>query len=581
MSQLKFSKAIYSFALVLACAVMARAQVNVLTYHCDLARTGQNLNETMLTPASLSSRSFGKRFSHPVDGLVYGEPLIATGVMVPGKGPHNVVYVATEHDSVYAFDADSTDGANTAPLWQVSLIDPAKGVTTVPSTSIGCTPIGIELGITATPVIDASAGTLYVVPMTLENGVYHQRLHALDTSSGAERPGSPVDIQATVPGTGEGSSTVTFDPRNYKERPGLLLLNGVVYTSWSSHCDLGTYHGWIIGYDAATLKQVAVYNSTPNANEGSFWQSGAAPAADAQGNIFVVAGNGSFDGNAGGSDLGESFIRLTTQGGLAAADYFTPFNWAGLNPLDLDTGSSGALLLPDSAGSTEHPHLLVSAGKEGRIYLVDRDQMGQFQAGSDSQIPQSMAGLIGPLFGVPAYFNGRVYFSGINDKMKAFSISGGQLSEAPVSQTSIVLPNPGSAPVISANGNTNGIVWALDLANNGTLEAFDAMDLSKELYNSNNRGGDALFTYVKFSTPTVANAKVYAATQTSLAVFGLSQLITGRESRRRMRRRSAGDRLLPGRLSACLAILDSIPPVRGRERYRCGCRRRPSALVVF
>src|SRR5258708_3562729 len=512
-------------ALLLISLTPLRAQVIVLTYHNDLARTGQSLTETALTKNALAAGRFMKLFTHAVDGYVYAQPLYVPDVPIPGKGPHNVVYSATEHDSVYAFDADSTDGSNAQPLWQVSFINPAAGITTVPAQNVNCNQIVPEIGITGTPVIDPNTATLYIVAMTLENGAYMHRLHALDITTGSERSNSPVAIRATVPGTGEGGQTLTFNPRNYKQRPGLLLLNGVVYTSWSSHCDIGAYHGWLIGYDARTLQQVAVYNNTPNGNEGSFWTSGAAPAVDSNGNIYLVAGNGTFDANNGGPDLGESFIKLSAANGLQVTDYFAPFNFASLNNRDLDIGSSGALLLPDSAGSPDHPHLLVSAGKEGRIYLVDCDRMGHFQSANDSQIPQSLAGLIGPLFSIPVYFNNNVYFSGVSDNLKSFSIRNAQLSSAPTSQSPTRLGSPGSVPSVSANGTDEGIVWAVETTAGGTLHAYDATDVSKELYNSQQRAADRLGSYVKFSTPTIANGRVYVGTQNSIAVFGLSSAI--------------------------------------------------------
>jgi uncharacterized protein (TIGR03437 family) len=501
----------------------AVAQVSVLTYHNDLARTGQNLAETALTPANVNMRQFGKLFSYPVDGYVYAQPLYMPGVAIPGKGTRNVVFVATEHDSVYAFDADNI----TAPLWQVSFLDPASGVTTVPYQNVfGCDQIVPEIGITGTPVIDPASGTLYVVTMTMEvsGGAtnYAHRLHALDLTTGAERTGSPVLIQASFPGTGEKGTTVTFIPRNYKSRPGVLLLNGVVYTSWSSHCDAGAYHGWLMGYDAKTLAQVSVYNNTPNGSQGSFWAGGAAPAVDAQGNIYLDAGNGTFDSDTGGTDLGESFIKLSTSGGLSVIDYFTPFNQLDLNNKDLDTGSSGSLLLPDSVGSPEHPHLLTSAGKEGRIYLLDRDNLGHFQAGSDSQIVQSLPAAVTGLFGIPAYFNGTVYFSGGGDNLKAFPIANAAFGPTPSSQSATKIGGLGSVPSVSANGATNGIVWITESSSGGILRAYDAGNLASELYDSGqNRARDALGSYVKFSSPTIANGKVYAGTQNSLAVFGL------------------------------------------------------------
>ena len=453
-----------------------------------------------------------------------------SNVNIQGKGVYNVVYVATEHDSVYALDADGARTPGAGPLWSVSFINPAAGVTTVPAQDTGCGQIVPEIGITSTPVIDAASGTIYVVAMTKETSGgavnYVQRLHALDITTGAERPGSPVVIQATYPGTGEGGSTVVFDPKSYKQRPGLLLLNGVVYTTWSSHCDIGTYHGWIIGYDATTLRQAAVYCDTPNGSEGSFWQGGAAPAADAAGNMYVVSGNGTFDYASGGPDLGESYIKLSTGSGLSVADYFTPFNYDALNRGDVDTGSAGVALLPDEAGGGGHPHLMVSAGKEGRIYLLDRDNMGKFQAGSDSQIVQSMANAVGPLFGIPAYFNGSVYFGGSFDHLKAFAIANGRLSTAPTSTSRETFAFPGCVPTVSSSGNANGIVWVLDPS--ATLRAYDAADLGRELYNSDqNSARDGLGSYVKFSVPTVANGKVFAGTQGALVVYGLLNGSTG------------------------------------------------------
>src|SRR5579872_4342997 len=382
------------------------AQVNVLTYQYDNTRAGQNLNEVLLTKSNVNANQFGKLFSYPVDGQIYGQPLYLGGVNVAGKGFHNVVFVATEHDSVYAFDADSSP-TNAASLWEVHFTN-GTTVTTVPASDVNCGQIDPEIGITGTPVIDSASGTIYVVAMTKIIGIttsYAQQLHALDVTSGAERPGSPVTVQASFPGKGEGGSTVVFQPKNYKQRPGLLLLNGVVYTSWSSHCDIGTYHGWLIGYDENTLQQVVMYNNTPNANQGSFWAGGAAPAADANGNIYVVAGNGAFDAESGGTDLGESFIKLSSANGLRVEDYFTPFNFSPLDSQDLDVGSAGVALLGDEAGSASHPHLMAGSGKEGRIYLLDGDNLGHWQAGSDSQIVGSVAGAVGGLFGNPAYFN--------------------------------------------------------------------------------------------------------------------------------------------------------------------------------
>jgi uncharacterized protein (TIGR03437 family) len=492
------------------------AQVSVLTYQYNLARAGANLSETVLTPTNVTTAQFGKLFSDAVDGYVYGQPLYVPNLNIPSKGVHNVVYVVTEHNSVYAFDADGGG----PPLWHVGFVDAASGVTTVPAQDTGCDQIVPEIGITSTPVIDPQTGTLYTVAMTKESGNYVQRLHALDISTGQERSGSPVTIQATYPGTGEGGATFTFRAKDYKQRPGLLLLNGVVYTAWSSHCDIGKYHGWLIGYDAATLQQVSIYNSTPNGNEASFWNGGAAPAVDAAGNIYVVSANGSFDYASGGPDLGESFIKLSTMGGLKVADYFTPFNYQPLNDSDADTGSAGVALLPDAAGSAAHPHLMVGAGKEGRIYLLDRDNMGKLNTGSDSQIVQSLPQGIASLFGNPAYFNQAIYFCAANDNMRVFPISQAQMTKLPSTTTALSFGFPGCVPTVSANGASSGIVWILE--SRGVLRAYDASTLAKELYNSSqNAARDQLGAYVKFSVPMVANGKVYAGTQDSLAVYGL------------------------------------------------------------
>jgi uncharacterized protein (TIGR03437 family) len=500
------------------------AQVNVLTYQYDNSRAGANLNETVLTPANVNQSQFGKLFSFSVDGYVYGQPLYVGNVNIPGKGTHNVVLVATEHDSVYTFDADAGAGTNAAPLWHVSFINPVAGVTTVPASDTGCGQIAPEIGVTSTPAIDPLSGTVYVVAMTKEtaggSASYVHRLHALDISSGAERPSSPVAIHATYPGTGEGGNTLVFAPRNYKQRPGLLLLNGVVYTAFSSHCDIGIYHGWLMGYDAKTLAQVSVYNNTPNGNQGSFWTGGAAPAADANGNIYLVAGNGTFDFTGGGGDLGESYIKLSSAGALAAVDYFAPFNFSQLDDADLDVGSAGVALMADEAGSASHPHLMVGAGKEGRIYLLDRDNLGKWQAGSDGQIVASLPGAIGGLFGNPAYFNKAVYFGGSGDNFKAFPVTNATLGTSPSSESSASFGFPGGVPSISANGASNGIAWLLE--SSATLHAYDASNLGHELYNSNqNSSRDALVSYVKYSVPAIANGKVYVGTQESLAVFGL------------------------------------------------------------
>ena len=474
---------------VLFLSLGVNAQVSVTTYRNNLARTGENLAETILTLANVNPAQFGKIFSRPVDGQIYAQPLYLPSVAIPGKGIRNVVFVATEHDSVYAFDADSNTGPNASPLWQVSLADAAAGESTPGVADVmNCTTIAPELGVTGTPVIDPSTNTLYVVAMTKRDYLIFHRLHALDVASGAERPGSPVLIAASAPGTGDRalastSNSVNFDAYFYKNRAGLLLLNGVVYTGWTSLCDSRTYHGWIIAYDAGTLRQVAVFNTTPDGYQGSLWMGGAAPAADAQGNIYAVSGNGRFDADADGIDFGDSVIKLSSPA-LAVVDYFTPFNQLYLDRADIDLGSGGAVLLPDLAGSRPHQHLLVNAGKEGRIYLLDRDRMGHFNPAGDSQIVQSIEGAVGPVFGIPAYFNGALYFSPAQDRLKAFSVSQAHIETSPLSQSSLSFYYPGAVPAISANGSSNGIVWVVEPGFGGTLHAYDAADLANELYNS-------------------------------------------------------------------------------------------------
>jgi outer membrane protein assembly factor BamB len=497
---------------------------DVTTYHNDVARTGQHLNETALTLATVKSATFGKLGFYSVDGLVDAEPLYLSSMAIAG-GTHNVLYVATENASVYAFDADTG-----TILWKTTTL--AAGET--PSDSLGCFQISPTIGVTATPVIDRSRGpngAMYVVGMSKDaGGAYHQRIHALDAASGAELFGGPTEITASYPGTGANSSNgrVIFDPKQYAERQALLLLNGMIYTGWTSHCDIQPYTGWVIAYSADTLKQTSVLNLTPNGSGGAIWMSGAGMASDGSA-IYLLDANGSFDAtvNAAGvqisGDYGNAFLKLGTTAGLSVADYFEASNTVRESNADEDLGSGGALLLPDltDASGAVH-HLALGAGKDSIIYVVNRDSMGKYNPVADA-IYQELAGQIsGPVFSMPAYFNNTVYFGAWGDKIKAFAISGARLSTSPVNQTSTSFGTPGATPSISANGTSNGIVWAAENGAIAVLHAYDATNLANELYNSNQAGSrDQFGPGNKFITPMIANGKVYVGTSTGLAVFGL------------------------------------------------------------
>lgn len=484
----------------------AAAQSNVVTYHNDNARTGRYASETLLAPANVRAGLFGKRSFLLVDGAVYAQPLYLSRVKIPGKGFRNVLFVATAHDSVYAFDADDSSAP---PLWHVNFLDAAHGVTTVSQSDVNC-PVIPELGITGTPVIDPNSGTIYLIALTKEPGSQHvYRLHAIDVGSGAERPGSPVKVQPSG-----------FVPSSQKHRTALLLSKGIVYSSWSGHCDLGTYQGWVMAHDAATLKLTSAFNDTPQGSGASFWNGGAGPSSDEEGNIFVVSANGDFDGNASAAQLDESVLKLTPAPQLSVTDLFTPFNKAVLDQLDLDLGSSGVLVLPDEAGSPAHSHLLFTSGKEGRMYVLDRENLGGVQAGTDSRAVASLPALNShPTFGMAAYFNGSIYISPANSPLLAFPIAGSSLSTSPSARTASIDADWGATPSISANGVENGIVWIIDVEDSGKLLAYDAKDLTL-LYDSNAQAADSLPTYTEFSVPTIADGKVYAGTYYGVAVYG-------------------------------------------------------------
>jgi hypothetical protein len=524
---------------------LAPSATPVLQYHDDLASTGQNLAETALTPANVNATSFGKLFSTPVDGQVYAQPLYVPGLTVGGAA-HNVLFVATEHDSVYALDAGSG-----AVLWQKNFLQ--AGERTLTTSDVGTGDITPQIGITGTPVIDPTSGTLYVVTKattapagtnaSTANTV--QRLHALDVTTGNEKLGGPVVVSASVNGTGagnDGAGHVPFDALRNNQRGGLILENGVVYITWSSHGDNGPYHGWMIGYNASTLQQTAVFNDTPNGSNGGIWESGGAVAVDAAGNFYLTTGNGTFDttldanGMPNQHDFGDSVLKVaidpasspTNQNGngwgLKVVDYFTPDNQAALNSSDTDVGSGGTLLLPDSAGSAAHPHLLVTAGKAGEIYLIDRDNMGHFDPNAN-HVVEDLPGALNAQLGNPAYFNGAVYYAtpGFGtDNAKEFSIVNGALSTSPVSKSPDTFSWRGGTVSVSANGTSNGIVWALDGGSN-QLRAYSAAGFGTELYTSAQaaNGRDALGTVVKFTVPTVTNGHVYVGVSGAVVGYGL------------------------------------------------------------
>jgi hypothetical protein len=505
-------------------AVVSSAGTDVTTYHNDVARTGQNTTETKLTQGNVNSATFGLLRNLSVDGRVDAEPLYLSQLSISGVA-HNVVFVMTEHDSAYAFDADTG-----TKLWQVSLL--GSGETT--SDDRGCNQVTPEIGITSTPVIDRKAGALgilYAVAMSKNSTTYFQRLHALDITTGAEVNGGPVTVQATYPGTGDNSSggVVSLDPKQYKERAGLLLLNGLIYTSWASHCDFSPYTAWVIAYNQATLTQTAVLNLTPNGNEGSIWQSGGGLAADPQGNIYVLMANGTFEttldanGFPNKQDYGNAFVKISTAGNLKVADYFNMSTTVSESGADTDLGSGGPMILPDlSFGTANTLNLAVGAGKDGNIYVVDRNNMGKFSP-SANNVYQELAGAVpNGVYGVPAYFNNTVYYCDVNGTLKSFSIANGKLATTP-GHTGASFIYPGVLPSVSANGTSNGIVWAIENTGTAVLHAYAANDLTQELYNSNQAANarDHFGAGNKFITPMIADGRVFAATTNSVAVFGL------------------------------------------------------------
>jgi hypothetical protein len=497
---------------------------DVVTYKNDVGRTGQNLTESVLTLTNVNSSGFGLLRNLSVDGKVDAQPLYLSGMTI-GTVTRNLVFVATEGASVYAFDVDTGD-----KVWQVSLLGSGETL----SDNHGCGQITPQIGITSTPVIDRSAGphgALYVVAMSKDaSSAYHQRLHALDVTTGAELFSGPVEITATYQAAN--GAIVTFDPGQYAERAALLLSQGTLYTSWTSHCDRPPYTGWVIGYDQKTLAQAGVLNIAPNSGAGpSIWMSGGGPGADSAGNVYLLSANGAFEttldanGFPTGQDFGNSFLKLTSAGGkLSVTDYFTMSNEVAESNVDKDLGSGGEMLLPDltDSGGTVR-HLIVGAGKDGNIYVVDRDSMGKFNPNTNN-IWQQLTGVFSiGVFGTPAYFNGAVYYADYGGTLKAFPITNAKLGSASSAQSPTPFPYPGSSPVISANGTSDGIVWAHENSGTAVLHAYEAGNLAHEIYNSNQAAGnrDHFGAGNKYITPTVADGKVFVGTQNSVAIFGL------------------------------------------------------------
>jgi len=543
------SSGLFSSLLALLAVVVpgvSSAQTPVLTQHNNNSRTGAYTTETILTPANVNQNNFGKVFSYPVDGRIYAQPLYVPNVTIPGKGTHNVIFIATEHDSVYAFDADSNGGANASPLWKITLLDAAHGATagatTVPNSDISSQDLVPEIGITSTPVIDLNTNTIYVVGKTKEgpagNPTYVQRLHALDITTGAEKFGGPRTISGSVNGTGNGSvgGVLTFDPKWQLNRPGLLLQNGIVYIAFGSHGDNGPWHGWIFAYNAATLQQTSIFCTTSNSSGSGIWMSGTGLAADIvdpvnkpYGRMFVPTGNGTFNAAppyTNSMSYGDDMMRMDLSNGvMTVQDSFTPFNQSDLRARDADLASGGILLLPDqSAGG--HTHLMAQAGKDGTLYLVDRDNMGGFNSSTDN-IVQEIVGQTGGLWSAPALWNNTLYTWGKLNFVQAFSLTNGKLSTTPVATSPVLSNYPGATPSVSANGNSNGIVWAIRTENyssggSAVLHAFNASNVATELYNSTqNVARDAAGLANKFAVPTIANGKVYVGTATELDIYGL------------------------------------------------------------
>src|ERR1700676_768818 len=524
-----------AFATILLTAIVpAAAQVNLTPAINNNQGTGVNSAESILTPPNVNSTSFGKLFSQSVDGYVFAQPLYVSNLTIGGK-VHNVVYVATEHDSVYAFDADSNTGGNALPLWQTSFL--SSGVTTISASANQCGDINPEYGITSSPWIYLSTNTLYAVAETLENNgtSFVKKIHALDITTGAEKPGSPMGISASI--TVPGQNPVTFNTRYQLNRAGLLLYNGVIYVGFGSHCDVSDWRGWVLGYsyNGSNFSQVFVFSSEPssaNGRQGGIWMSGEGLPMDSGSNLFAATGNGQFDTSVTPPlNYGDSILRVDLSKGPTVQDYFTPSSQSTLDLNDGDLASGGIAILPDQGGP--YTHLLVHAGKDGIIRVVNRDNMGHYNSSGDTNIVQELTGVFGgSIYSSPVYFNGKVYFWGVSDVAKAFTVtnSAQPLSTSATDKGIDYFGFPGATPTISANGTSNAILWALEsdaFSDTGpggpaVLFAYDASRLSAGvLYSSKQNGSrDNPGGAIKFAVPTVAHGKVYVGAEGQLSVFG-------------------------------------------------------------
>lgn len=496
---------------------------DVVTYHYDNQRSGENLKETTLNPGNVNSATFGKVGEFAVDGQIDGQTLFLSQLGIPGQGNKDVLYLATENDTVYAVDAQSIGGSSATILWKTSVLPGGES----PATSLPCGNIRPN-GITATPVIDRARNAIYVEAMSQNpaGNIVH-RLHALDLTNGSELFGGPTTITASFPGTGGNSSggVVTFLPPVHHERAALLEAGSTIYTAWAGlFGDCGAYSAWVIAYDAGTLKQTGAIDLVPNNSGGGMWMGGGGPAADAAGNVYVISGNGFADTPGANHSYGNSFVRLSTSGGLTVGDYFTPYNTSAEDSADEDFGSAGPLLLPDltDAGGIVR-HLAVGAGKDGNLYVLNRDNLGQFNSTKNNIYQPAIQLSTGENHSSPVFFNNTVYICPTNNALKAFPVSQALLGTLPSSESAHLFGSNGAVPSISANGASQGIVWTLDWEA-GVLFAYDARDLTKELYDSNQAAANRdHFSAVggHFITPMVANGRVYVGTATSVAVFGL------------------------------------------------------------